>query len=57
MPAKSKEQAIAARIAKAVQSGKVKAKPGSASASMAKSMSHKQLGHFTHTKGQKKRRR
>jgi len=48
MPAQSDKQAVAARIARAVQKGDVTAKPGSASASMAK-MSPEKLKHFTHT--------
>jgi len=47
MPAKSEKQAVAARIAKAVKQGKAKAKPGSASAKMAKGMTEKQLSHYT----------
>ena len=48
----SKDQAIAARIARGVQKGEVKAKPGSASAEMAK-MAPKELKKFakTPTKG------
>lgn len=47
MPAKSEKQATAARIALQVKKGKQKAKPGSASAKMAKSMTKKQLKDFT----------
>jgi hypothetical protein len=50
MPAVSKNQATAMRIAEAVKKGKAKAKPGSPSAKMAKSMSVNQLEDFTHTK-------
>ena len=50
MPAESEKQAVAARIAAAVKKGRVKAVPGSPSAKMAKSMTAKQLGHFSHTK-------
>ena len=50
MPAKSHDQEVAARIAKAVKAGKVKAKPGTPSDKMAKSMTKKQLGHFSHRK-------
>lgn len=48
----SKDQAVAARIARGVQKGKVKARPGSASAEMAK-MAPKELKKFakTPTKG------
>ena len=53
MPAKSQDQAIAARIAKAVKAGRVKARPGSPSSKMAKSMTAKQLGHYTHRKGKR----
>ena len=48
MPAKSQKQAAAARIALAIQKGKVKPKAGTASAKMAK-MPTKSLKHFTHT--------
>ena len=54
MPAKSRDQEVAARIAKAIKAGRVKAKPGSPSAKMARSMSSKQLGHFTKKKKKKK---
>ena len=47
MPSKSDKQLTAARIARAVQKGEVKAKPGSASAQMAK-MPAKSLKHFLH---------
>ena len=47
MPAKSEKQQTAARIALAVKKGKVKAKPGSASAQMAKGMSKEKIKHFT----------
>lgn len=47
MPAKSKEQQTAMRIAKAVKQGKAKAKPGTPSAKLAKTMTTKQLGHYT----------
>ena len=50
MPAESKKQRQAAGIAEAVKEGKVKAKPGSASAEMAKSMTHEQLHDFAATK-------
>ena len=49
MPAVSKNQAIAANIAKAVQQGKATAKPGSPSAQMAVSMSPESVGHFADT--------
>lgn len=49
MPATSDKQAIAARIALAVKKGKATAKPGSASAQMAKGMSKNTIKHFTHT--------
>ena len=48
MPAESEKQAVAARIAAAVKKGRVKARPGSPSAKMAKSMTAKQIGHYTH---------
>ena len=48
MPAKSEKQAVAARIALAVKKGEIKAKPGSASAQMAKGMSKEKIKHFTH---------
>ena len=47
MPATSKKQQTAMRIAKAVKAGKAKAKPGSASDKIAKSMTKEQIGHFT----------
>ena len=49
MPAKSQVKRSTARIAKAVKAGKAKARPGTASAQMARSMTAKQLGHFTNT--------
>lgn len=50
MPAKSEKQATAARIAKAAKEGKIpQSKLKGASKQMAKGMSKKQLGHFTHT--------
>ena len=49
MPAQSEKQKIAARIARGVQKGEVKAKPGSASAQMAK-MSPKSLKHYMESK-------
>lgn len=48
MPAQSKKQAIAARIARGIQKGEVKPKAGTASAEMAK-MPAKSLKHFTKT--------
>jgi hypothetical protein len=48
MPAESDKQAVAAIIALAVKKGEAIAKPGSPSAKMAKSMSKKQIRHFTH---------
>jgi len=53
MPGKSKAQRQAAGIALAVKRGEQKAKPGSPSAEMAKSMSEKQIKDFT-KKPQKK---
>lgn len=50
MPAKSKNQAIAARIARGIQKGEVKPKAGTASAQMAK-MPASSLKHFTKTEG------
>ena len=50
MPAVSKKQRKAMAIAEKVKSGEMKAKPGSASAEMAKSMSHSQLHDFAATK-------
>lgn len=47
MPATSKNQKLAMLIAENVKSGKQKAKPGSPSAKMAKSMTKKQLNDFT----------
>lgn len=47
MPAKSRNQKVAMIIAEKVKEGKAKAKPGSPSAKMAKSMSASQLGDFT----------
>jgi hypothetical protein len=57
VPSLSKNQQISAAIAAQVKKGKVKAKPGSPSAKMAKSMSIKQLNDFasTPTKGLVKR--
>lgn len=49
MPAKSKAQKIAIIIAEKVKKGEQKAKPGSPSAKMAKSMSMKQMHDFTST--------
>ena len=49
MPAVSKNQAIAANIAKAVQQGKATAKPGSPSAQMAASMSPGSMADFAGT--------
>jgi len=46
MPAKSDKQQTAARIAHAIKKGKVKPKAGTASATMAKGMSDKQIKHF-----------
>lgn len=46
MPAQSEKQKKAAQIAIAVKKGKVKAKKGSASAGMAKSMTYKELREF-----------
>jgi Protein of unknwon function (DUF3008) len=46
MPAKSDKQQTAARIAHAIKKGKVKPKPGTASAQMAKGMSDKKIKHF-----------
>ena len=56
-PSASKSQQQAMAIAEQVKKGKVKAKPGSPSAKMAKSMSVKQLNDFasTPTKGLVKR--
>ena len=50
MPARSAKQAVAARIAAAVKKGRVKARPGSPSAKMAKSMTMKQVKEFSHTR-------
>ena len=47
MPAKSEKQRRAFAAALAVKRGKAKAKKGSTSAKLAKSMSAKQLKHFT----------
>jgi len=47
MPAKSKDQATAAKIALQIKKGKQKAKSGTASAQMAKNMTKKQLRDFT----------
>ena len=47
MPAKSAKQQKAAQIAQGVKKGEVAAKPGSASAEMAKSMSTKELKKFS----------
>lgn len=49
MPARSKQQLTAMRIAKAVKEGKTKAKPGTPSAKMAQGMSMKSLNDFTAT--------
>lgn len=49
MPAKSQAQQKAMAIAEQVKKGKIKAKPGSPSAKMAKSMSIKQLNDFAST--------
>jgi hypothetical protein len=46
MPPKSEKQREAAAIAKKVKEGKMAAKPGSASAQMAESMSGEQLHEF-----------
>ena len=46
MPPKSKQQMKAAQIAEGVKAGKVKAKPGSPSASMAQSMKPQDLKAF-----------
>ena len=54
MPAKSHQQEVAARIALAVKKGRIKARPGSPSAKMAKSMTAKQLSKFTHMKKSKR---
>jgi hypothetical protein len=50
MPAVSKKQRQAMAIAEKVKSGEMKAKPGSPSAEMAKSMTHEQLHDFAATK-------
>lgn len=49
MPAKSKAQQQAMAIAEQVKKGKIKAKAGTPSAKMAKSMSIKQLNDFAST--------
>lgn len=49
MPGKSKDQVVAARIAEGVKAGTAKAKPGSASAQMAKSMSLPSVKEFAGT--------
>lgn len=49
MPARSKDQAIAARIAEGIKKGKVKGKPGTASFEMAKSMSLPTIQEFSGT--------
>lgn len=49
MPARSKDQAIAARIAEGIKKGKVKGKPGTASFEMAKSMSLPTIQEFSET--------
>lgn len=49
MPAVSKNQGIAANIAKAIQQGKATATPGTPSAQMAASMSPESVGHFADT--------
>jgi len=46
MPPKSKEQKTSACIAIGIKEGKVKAKPGSPSAEMAKGMTKKQLREY-----------
>lgn len=46
MPPKSRNQAVAIIIAEKVKKGQMKAKPGSPSAKMAKSMTSKQLKDF-----------
>jgi hypothetical protein len=51
MPATSDKQAVAMRIAHAVKTGKAKAKPGSPSAKIAKSMSDEKIKHFMHKEG------
>lgn len=51
MPAESKAQETAARIAKAAKKGKIpKSKLKGASKKMAENMTEKQLSHFTHAK-------
>ena len=50
MPAESVAQRQAMAIAEKVKSGEMKAKPGSPSAKMAKSMTHEQLHDFAATK-------
>lgn len=47
MPAKSRSQQVAMIIAEKVKKGQTKAKPGSPSAKMAKTMSVKSLDDFT----------
>lgn len=54
MPAVSKNQMKAAQIAEGVKEGKVKAKPNSASANMAKSMSKSQIKEYTRTPSEQK---
>lgn len=49
MPAKSKAQQQAMAIAEQVKKGNMKAKPGTPSAKMAKSMNMKQLNDFAST--------
>ena len=50
MPAQSKKQLVAARIAKAAKEGKIpQSKLKGASKAMAKGMTKKQLGHYTKT--------
>jgi Protein of unknwon function (DUF3008) len=56
MPAKSKDQQTAAKIALAVKRGEAKAKPGTASAQMAKGMSASQIKDFTKRSGGGKRK-
>lgn len=50
MPAVSKSQATAARMAKAMKAGKIPRTPGTPAAQMAKSMSASDLGEFARTK-------
>lgn len=46
MPAKSKKQQTAARIARSIQKGEQAPKPGTASAEMAKTMTGKEVREF-----------